>query len=212
MTTLAQLRKAALSCPETAERVVGSEVVAFTVRDRQFASVDGDRWVELRLPLPDVEEVLAAHPTAQRLVPGAASVGVRVAIEAINGQELNHWVRRAWLSRAPKQLAAQVAAGVTAAPGAVGDLPKAIGGPATRALLGAGITTLAQVAALTDADLLAMHGVGPRAVRILRTSISSSQPTATPPDNLLPPRSDAHIRVLSHVGAALLRMLPTGTA
>lgn len=115
---------------------------------------------------------MSRHPTAQRLVRGATPVGVRVPIGDINGQQLNHWVRRAWLSRAPKQLAARVAAGDTAAPGEVGDLPKAIGGPATRALTGAGITTLAQVAALTDADLLAMHGVGPRAVRILRETLT----------------------------------------
>ncbi|MEV6980413.1 hypothetical protein AB0M95_04025 [Sphaerisporangium sp. NPDC051017] len=172
MTTLTQLRKAALSYPETAEKVLGSGIVAFTVRGRRFASMDKDRLVELRLPMPDVEEVLVAHPTAQRLVRGATPVGVRVTIGDINGQQLNHWVRRAWLSRAPKQLAARLAAGHTAAPGEVGDLPKAIGGPATRALTGAGITTLAQVAALTDADLLAMHGVGPRAVRILRETLT----------------------------------------
>ncbi|MDQ0381474.1 helix-hairpin-helix domain-containing protein [Amycolatopsis thermophila] len=172
MTTLTQLRKAALSYPETAEQVSGPGIIAFTVRDRRFASVNKDRLVELRLATPDVEKVLVAHPTAQRLVRGATPIGVRVPIGDINGQQLNHWVRRAWLSRAPKQLAAQVAAGDTAASGAVGDLPKAIGGPATRALTGAGITTLAQVAALTDADLLAMHGVGPRAVRILRETLT----------------------------------------
>jgi hypothetical protein len=38
--------------------------------------------------------------------------------------------------------------------------------------VGAGITTLAQVAAVTDAELLAMHGVGPRAVRILREALA----------------------------------------
>ncbi|MEU6269600.1 hypothetical protein [Saccharopolyspora shandongensis] len=172
MTTLAQLRKAAFSYPETAEQVADSGIVAFMVRDKRFASMGKDRLVELQLPTPDVEEVLAAHPTAQRLVRGATPVGVCVPIGDINGQQLNHWVRRAWLSRAPKQLAARVAAGDSAAPGEVGDLPKAIGGPATRALTGAGITTLAQVAALTDADLLAMHGVGPRAVRILRETLT----------------------------------------
>ncbi|MEU2201560.1 hypothetical protein [Isoptericola sp. NPDC019482] len=35
-------------------------------------------------------------------------------------------------------------------------------------LAGAGVTTLAVVAARTDAELLALHGVGPKAVRILR--------------------------------------------
>ncbi|MEV0407191.1 hypothetical protein [Actinoallomurus sp. NPDC050550] len=172
MTTLAQLRKAALSYPETAEQVIDSGIVAFTVNETRFASLGKDALVELLLPVPDADEVLAAHPTAQRLDRGAMPVGVRVPIGDINGQQLNHWVRRAWLSQAPKRLAARVAAGDTAMPGEVGDLPKAIGGPATRALTGAGITTLAQVAALTDAELLALHGVGPRAVRILREALA----------------------------------------
>ncbi len=132
----------------------------------------GDNLVELLLPAPDADEVLAAHPTAERLARGATPIGVRVPVGDINGQQLNYWVRRAWLSRAPKRLAAQVAAGDTAAPGEVGDLPKAIGRPATQALTSAGITTLAQVAGLTEAELLAMHGVGPRAVRILREALA----------------------------------------
>ncbi|WP_236793084.1 hypothetical protein [Amycolatopsis sp. GM8] len=152
MTTLAQLRKAALSYPETAE-----DDGVFSVRGKKFAALGEDRLVELCLPAADADEVLAAHPAAARRA-GA----VTVPIGDINGQRLNHWVRRAWLARAPKTLAAQV----SAAP--VGDLPKAIGAPATRALTGAGITTLAQALARTDAELLALHGVGPRAVRILR--------------------------------------------
>ncbi|MEV8375408.1 hypothetical protein AB0P21_21920 [Kribbella sp. NPDC056861] len=55
-------------------------------------------------------------------------------------------------------------------PAQIGDLPP-IGRPANSALLLAGITTLAQVATLTRADLLAMHGVGPRAVRILEAAL-----------------------------------------
>ncbi|GGL17411.1 hypothetical protein [Planomonospora parontospora] len=38
---------------------------------------------------------------------------------------------------------------------------------------GAGLTTLAQVAGLTEAELLAMHGVGPKAVRILREALGA---------------------------------------
>ncbi|WP_027944536.1 hypothetical protein [Amycolatopsis taiwanensis] len=172
MTTLAQLRKAALSYPETVEHADDSGIVAFTVRDKRFASMSKDSLVELRLPAPDANEVLATHPSAQPLARGATPIGVRVPIRDINGQQLNHWVRRAWLSQAPKPLAAQVAAGNSATPGEVGDLPKAIGAPATRALTSAGITTLAQVAALADTELLAMHGVGPRAVRILREALA----------------------------------------
>ena len=51
-------------------------------------------------------------------------------------------------------------------PAQIGDLPP-IGRPATSALLEAGITTLAQVAATSRRDLLALHGVGPKAVSIL---------------------------------------------
>ena len=56
-------------------------------------------------------------------------------------------------------------------PERVGDLPK-IGRPATAALLGVGISTLDQVAALTEREVAAMHGVGPKAVGILRQALA----------------------------------------
>ncbi|MFC8922005.1 helix-hairpin-helix domain-containing protein [Cellulosimicrobium sp. NPDC057127] len=59
-----------------------------------------------------------------------------------------------------------------ARPGPVEDLPATIGGPATRALLEAGVTSLSDVARLSDAELLALHGVGPKAVRLLRAAIA----------------------------------------
>ncbi|MBP6037827.1 MAG: hypothetical protein KA604_00620 [Candidatus Saccharimonas sp.] len=52
------------------------------------------------------------------------------------------------------------------------EFPKAIGRPATNALLNAGITTLKQVNEMSDAELLSLHGVGPKAVRILREYIA----------------------------------------
>ena len=58
-----------------------------------------------------------------------------------------------------------------AEPGEIGDLPAAISRPATRGLAGAGSTTLAAVAQRSDAELLALHGVGPKAVRILREAL-----------------------------------------
>ncbi|ASZ12295.1 hypothetical protein KTO58_13240 [Chitinophaga pendula] len=45
-------------------------------------------------------------------------------------------------------------------------LPK-IGQPATRALNAAGYYTLEQVSGTTSRQLLAMHGIGPKAIRIL---------------------------------------------
>jgi predicted flap endonuclease-1-like 5' DNA nuclease len=55
-------------------------------------------------------------------------------------------------------------------PAQIGDLPP-IGRPANSALLEAGITSLAQVAARSRRELLAMHGVGPKAVRILEGAL-----------------------------------------
>ncbi|TYB95500.1 hypothetical protein FXF53_24100 [Micromonospora sp. WP24] len=56
-------------------------------------------------------------------------------------------------------------------PAPIGDLPP-IGRPANTALLEAGITTLAQVAAHKRRDLLAMHGVGPKAVGTLAAALA----------------------------------------
>lgn len=52
------------------------------------------------------------------------------------------------------------------------DLP-GIAAPARRALAASGIYRLEQVAALTEADLLALHGMGPQAVRILREALAA---------------------------------------
>lgn len=47
-------------------------------------------------------------------------------------------------------------------------VPATIGRPALRALDAAGIRTSSDVAGVTEAQLLALHGVGPRAIRMLR--------------------------------------------
>ena len=51
------------------------------------------------------------------------------------------------------------------------ELPR-IGAPATRALASAGVTRLSEVAGWSEAELLALHGVGPRAVRILGEALA----------------------------------------
>ncbi|MEN3609856.1 hypothetical protein AAH979_09930 [Plantactinospora sp. ZYX-F-223] len=71
MTTLAQLRKTALSLLEAVERSGRAGRVEFTVRDKWFASAGGDGDVWLHLPNTEVDAVLAAHPNAQRLTRGA---------------------------------------------------------------------------------------------------------------------------------------------
>lgn len=50
-------------------------------------------------------------------------------------------------------------------------LPK-IGRPATSALASVGVTSLEQVAGGSKARLLALHGVGPKAVRLLSEALA----------------------------------------
>jgi len=54
----------------------------------------------------------------------------------------------------------------------VGDLPDSIGKTAARELSHNGITTLARVAEHSRKELLAIHGVGPKAVAILAEALA----------------------------------------
>jgi predicted flap endonuclease-1-like 5' DNA nuclease len=55
----------------------------------------------------------------------------------------------------------------------VGDLPDAIGKTTARELAAHGITTLARVAAHSKEELLAIHGVGPKAIAILGEALAA---------------------------------------
>ena len=54
-------------------------------------------------------------------------------------------------------------------------IPAGIGKPALRALAAAGIKSLEDVARANEDDLLALHGVGPRAIRILKAALKTRQ-------------------------------------
>lgn len=51
------------------------------------------------------------------------------------------------------------------------DLPAELSQPAIRALTAAGYTRLDQFAGLKEADLLELHGVGPKAIRLIRSAL-----------------------------------------
>ena len=55
----------------------------------------------------------------------------------------------------------------------VGDLPNGIGKTAARELSLNGITSLEQVARHSRDELLAIHGVGPTAIRILEGALAA---------------------------------------
>lgn len=141
MTTPAQIRKAALALPD----VVEVEKGVFEVGGVPFATVTPEKI--LRVPEQD-----------------------DVALDKVNGMQSNALVRQAWFAAAPEDLADRLHAADAAGAGQVGDLPKSIGTPATRALVQRGITCLADLEGVTEDELASWHGVGPKAVRILGES------------------------------------------
>lgn len=53
-------------------------------------------------------------------------------------------------------------------------IPAKIGQPATRALAAAGLMNLEMIAQVSESDLLDLHGVGPKAIRILRSAMQEA--------------------------------------
>jgi DNA-directed RNA polymerase alpha subunit len=53
------------------------------------------------------------------------------------------------------------------------DLPAGIGQPATRALAAAGYTNLEQLSSVTEAELLKLHGMGPKALGLIRSALQA---------------------------------------
>lgn len=170
MTTRAQVRKAALALPEV-EEGTHFGAVAYRVRGKSFASISGDDELRVQLADDEIDGVLADHPSGAVIERAGKRIGFRIALADINGQTSNYLIRRAWYARAPKRLAAALDAADNAAPGETGDLPASIGTPATRALHGAGITTLDALTTRTRAELLSLHGFGPKAARVLAEAL-----------------------------------------
>lgn len=58
-------------------------------------------------------------------------------------------------------------------PAQIGDLPR-IGRPAIRALIAIDVTTLDAVAKMRRDELLSLHGVGPKAARLLDEALRAA--------------------------------------
>jgi DNA-directed RNA polymerase alpha subunit len=52
------------------------------------------------------------------------------------------------------------------------DFPRAAGAPARGALIAEGYTRLEQLTGMTERELLKLHGVGPKAVGVLKEALS----------------------------------------
>jgi hypothetical protein len=61
-----------------------------------------------------------------------------------------------------------------AMPDSAPDFPKGIGAPATRALTGAGYTSLDALAGAPVSELKKLHGMGPKALRILQEALEET--------------------------------------
>ena len=53
------------------------------------------------------------------------------------------------------------------------NFPREIGRPATQALEAAGYSRLEQLTEVTEKELLKLHGMGPKAIRILRETLEA---------------------------------------
>ena len=85
----------------------------------------------------------------------------------------------------PKKAAAEKPKAEETAPAkapAQGGLPEGLGKPATEALEGAGLTTLKKIAAKTEAELLDLKGVGPKAVETLTEALAADGLSLKQPD------------------------------
>jgi len=55
-----------------------------------------------------------------------------------------------------------------------GNFPRGVGEPALRAFARAGYTTVQELRHVPDAELLALHGVGPKAIRVIRAVLEGT--------------------------------------
>lgn len=56
---------------------------------------------------------------------------------------------------------------------AANDLPRGLSKPARRALAARGVTRLGQLTRLTEAELRALHGMGPKGLPTLRAALAA---------------------------------------
>ena len=54
------------------------------------------------------------------------------------------------------------------------EFPRGVSGPALRALASAGVRSVAELAGWSEADLAALHGMGPKALAVLKDALEAS--------------------------------------
>ncbi len=170
MAELSRVRQGALALPEV-EEGTHFGMVAFAVRGKNFATLTEDgQQVRFHVPQAVIDATVAEHPGAEPFVRRGKTIGVSVPLAGLDVRLLDRLLRQAWEAAAPTRLVA--GRGPAPAAARTMGLP-AIGRPAATALGLAGITSLDDVARHTPEELLALHGVGPKAVRILSEALAA---------------------------------------
>lgn len=96
------------------------------------------------------------------------------------------------------------------------DFPREIGQPATNALLVAGYSQLEQLTEITETNLKKLHGMGPKALRILRQTLETKglsfaaddfAKLAQPAQRALAEAGYSNLQQLTHITEAELKKL-----
>lgn len=169
MTTAAQLRKAA-TAHEGVEQVDvdgrrGWQVVGDT-GPVLLAWLEADGRAALRLGEEPAARMASELPAVE-----VAPHGVLVDLAGVDGMAVNFWVGEAWRHCAPVAAVRSDAEGRQAAAAQADDFG-AVGAPARRALHGAGIASLDDLARRDRREVEALHGIGPKAVERLAGTLA----------------------------------------
>jgi hypothetical protein len=105
--TLHQVRRFALSLPETSEEP-HFHLTSFRVRGKIFATSPPDgEYLHIFIPEKEREAALSAYPDfLEELTWGKRVVGVRAILASARAEAVHPLLSRAWESKAPKKLVA----------------------------------------------------------------------------------------------------------
>lgn len=165
MTTPRHVRTAAARLAGSVEERTGA-VSSFRVQGAEYARLEAGEvsfWIGAR----ELERRRGDVPAARDASSPEVVAGMVVALAEVNGMQAN-----ALLTVAHAHIAPPVPLPEPLEDG--GDLPSNIGRPATRALHGAGLFTLAAAAAHGRSAIAELHGVGPKAVRLLEEAFEDA--------------------------------------
>lgn len=165
MTTPRHVRTAAARLAGSVEERTGA-VSSFRVGDAEYARLEGGE-VAFWIGAHELERRRHDVPAARDAASLDGVAGMAVALADVNGMQVNALLTVAHALAAPAQATPQP-------PADGGDLPSGIGRPATRALHAAGIFTLTETAAHGRSVVAELHGVGPKAVRLLEQALDEA--------------------------------------